>query len=656
MKNKGFFLSLGWENIRRNRVVYGPYLLAGAVCVGLVYMISSISQQISATNVRWAVYLESVLNFCWWSCCFLTLLILFYVNSFVMKQRKRELGLYVVLGMEKRHIAAVLFWEVLISGISSILCGILGGIAVGQLMFRLLLFFTKLTQPISFFAAPKAVVYAAVYFGAVYLLLFLYDLYVLAKTDPVSLLHADDIGEREPKTRHILTFFGVVTLALGYGLAFWADAPSDALLAFFPAVLLVIAATFLLFTSGSIALLKRLKKEKGFYYQPKNFISVSGLLYRMKQNAVGLASICILSTCVLVTLSTTLCINIGEESSLQERYPQEIHLVFNGSAQKNEAAIKAVEQLAESSGSVLENSHSFSWAAIYSCREGDSIPLETESASTYLRIVPIDDFQAAGGVSTALHSGEILLYQDGGAPVGDTLTIDGETLCVREKVIAPKLLRGGNGMGESFLAAVTQEDFSRLVSKWETGLGEKLVRYDWYFDLGGEETAQEKFLTNLPSVADTYGTLRTYESREEARGEFYALNGSLLFIGIFFVLLFLLATVLLLYYKQITEGYDDRRRFRILSEVGLSRMESRAAIRRQTLLMFFLPLGAAVIHIAAAFRALCGILTLFQLYDTALFLLCTTGSAVVFGLFYFVVYRLTARAYLRIVQPSIREK
>ena len=649
MKNSGFFLSLAWENIRRNRAIYGPYLLAGAVCSGLIYTLNAISEQLSSGDVRWAAYLSSSVNFCVWFCGLLVLLILFYVNSFVMKRRKRELGLYAVLGMEKRHIAAILFWEVLISGAASLICGIAGGLVFSQVMFRILLFFTKLSQPFSFLAAPGAMLRTAAWIGIVFLLLLVYDLLVLAKTDPVSLIHSDSIGEREPKTRWVLTLSGLLTLALGYGIVFWVNSPSDALVAFFPAVVLVILATFLLFTAGSIALLKHLRKKKRFYYRPENFISVSGLLYRMKQNAVGLASICILSTCVLVTLSTTVCINIGEEDALRERYPRAAHLVLSGSGTENTAAQDAVRTLAEQSGVTLDNAQAFTSAAIYTQREGDAIPLKSQFTGTYLRIVPVSDFEAAGGQTVPLEPGEILLYQDGGVPAGDSLTITGETFRIREKVIAPELLRGGSGVGESFVAIVTEEDFSVLSSAWEQGLGENLVRYDWYFDVGGEQPARETFLAGLRDAADVSGTLRTLEDRDGMRSEFYALNGSLLFIGIFFVVLFLLATVLIIYYKQVTEGYDDCQRFRIMSEVGLSREESRRAIRRQVLLMFFLPLGGAVIHIAAAFHVLCEMMTLFQLYDTALFLICTAGSVILFGLFYFAVYRLTAKTYLRIV-------
>lgn len=636
--NKIFFFSLAAENIRKNKEVYRPYLLAGSVCVGLIYTLNSISAQISSGAVRWAAYLSASINFCSWFCGLLVLLILFYLNSFVMKRRKKELGLYSILGMEKRHIAGILFWEVFLSGISSIICGMAGGILFSQFMFQILLWITHLSEPFSVFVSLSAAFDTTAFFGVAFLILFLYDMVALVKSDPIALLRSQNTGEREPKTRRLLTFLGVLILALGYGMVLWVRGPSDALLVFFPAVVLVIIATFLLFTAGSIALLKFLRQNKNFYYQPENFISVSGLVYRMKQNAAGLAAICILSTCVLVTLSTTICLNLGEEDAVRQRYPYEAHLVFSVTPQTDFSQIGEVEKLASESGLQTENVQEVLSAVLYSQRNELEIPVDT---------VPVSCFQRICGKTVSLSSGEILLYSNGDESWEDSWTVAGKPYVIQRLDSIPEIFKTGLETDESVLIVMPDEEWIQAVKNSE----KNRMDYNLYFDLSGDESAKMSFLEDIRETAESsWDGFRFLESREESRQSFYMLNGSLLFIGIFFVILFLLATVLIIYYKQITEGYDDRGRFQIMAKVGLSRAETRLVIRQQVLLMFFLPLGGAVIHIAVAFHVLCKMMTLFQLDNVPLFLACTAAAVMLFGLFYFTVYQITTKVYTRIVQ------
>ena len=320
---RNFNIRMALTNIKNNQNIYLPYFMAASLIVMLFYSLRSVSFMVANSTAAGGVTMSAMLQMSSWICGILSLVILFYVNSFIMKRRKKEFGLYSILGMEKRHIALVMAWEVLITGAIGIFCGIVLGALFSQLLFLLLLKIVGLPVALEF-VIPFQEAATFVLFGIGFLILLGYDVISVCRTDPIALLRSEKEGEREPRTKWPLAALGFVTLGAGYWLALTVKTPSDALTVFFPAVLLVIIGTYCLFVAGSILILKLLRRNKNFYYQPKNFISVSGMMYRMKQNAVGLSNICILSTCVLVTLSSTVSLFIGEEDILRARYPRQI--------------------------------------------------------------------------------------------------------------------------------------------------------------------------------------------------------------------------------------------------------------------------------------------------------------------------------------------
>ena len=311
MHNLLFYLRLARTNMKKNSSIYYPYLFACSLMAGLLYVLNSVSVMVVDSGMKGGDIMYMLVRICFFICIFFVFIILFYINSFIMKRRKREFGLFCILGMEKKHLAFVLFWEVFRSMLISLLAGIAGGILFSQLMFLLLLKFVGLPGKLVFRIPFQSVGETILIYLICFFFVLIYDIISVSRANPTELLRSSKEGEREPKTRWLAAAAGAAALGAGYVKALTTYTASDALLAFFPAVVLVIIGTYCLFQAGSIALLKALRKNKAFYYKPENFVSVSGMIYRMKQNAAGLASICILSTAVLVTLSSCLSLYAG---------------------------------------------------------------------------------------------------------------------------------------------------------------------------------------------------------------------------------------------------------------------------------------------------------------------------------------------------------
>lgn len=661
-----FYPTLAWQNLCRNKSIYLPYLLAGAIIVSLFYSLGSMVQMIM--NSDGSATMALMLNISRWVCGIISLPVLFYINSFVVKCRRREFGLYSILGMEKRHIAHVMLWEVLYTSVVSIAGGVLGGALFSQLLFLLLQRMASMPVELTFAIPLSAVGSTLLVYALAFLIVYLYDVAGIARSQAVELLQSKSAGEREPRSRWAFALLGTVALCVGYGLAVTVKNGSDALTCFLPAVLLVICATYLLFTAGSIVVLKLLRRNRRFYYRPQNFISVSGMLYRMKQNAVGLANICILSTCVLVTLSSTVSLFIGQEDIINRRYPREIML---STPARTEADLQTLEQYSEEfigrfaaqPGLQRINPVSFNRFRLPVSQQGDRfVPARHYGGENYgLEMMTLADYNRIVGIHLTLDAGEVFVAVTAGASLGDTFTIGERSYRIAGEVDRVDVVAEG-GAGLELLVVVPS--FDDLLDLRDLANATYTEGQRWYvdanvlFDLPDTLTSQQKTdfsnqmidsLRKLDHPLLLQLETLLIDSRSTARTSFFELYGTLFFVGIFFIALFLLATVLIIYYKQITEGYEDRDRFRIMQNVGLSDAEVRSTIRRQVLMVFFLPLGMAGLHIAAAFPALCKLLQGFNLYNVPLFFFCTLGALAAFVLFYLATYILTARTYYRIV-------
>ncbi len=656
MHNILFYPRLALTNMKKNREIYGPYLCAGGLMAGLLYILHAVGIMVADSQMAGGYIMMFMVDVCFRLCAVFVSLILFYINSFVMKRRKRELGLYCVLGMEKRHLGFVLFWEVVFGMAASLLAGIAGGALFSQAMFMLLLKLVGMPSVLMFTVPLQSVGWTCLIYGASYAVVLAYDLYSVSRANPIDLLHSSREGEREPETRWAAAILGAVLLAGGYGLAASAGTAADALNVFLPAVLMVMAATYCLFQAGSVVILKMLRKNKRFYYQTENFIAVSGMIYRMKQNAAGLAGICIMSTAVLLTLSTCASLYVGEEDILRTQYPREISL-FAGAGASARAIKEEAEELAGKHGCGLVNIQEFyqsNYRIQYEPGRYLAAPEEGAADTTvmvYLMTLP--DYNRLNQTDLTLAPGEALYYSPAFGQE-ESVELWGTTYRLKQeiKTFDVSWLQGFATPVDQVLFVLPElKDLAGLAQAYDSISQEESsvprISYLFRFDLEGSAQGQAAFEKQFASmIPGIYKGI----SRNQIKTEFYQLYGSILFVGIFFIALFLTATVMIIYYKQITEGYDDRERFQIMEKVGMSAAEVRRTITRQVLMVFFLPLGMAIVHILAAFTPMCSMLKIFSMRNTRLFAGFTTLSILVFGLVYLLVYRMTARTYFKIVR------
>jgi putative ABC transport system permease protein len=645
MGKHSFFPRLALVNLLRNSRYYGPYLLSCGAMAAMYYILRFLTWNEVIQTVRGAAYLRAMMSIGCFVVALFSVVLLLYANSFVMKRRQKELGLYNILGLEKRHIAALCVWETLLCAAAVIPGGIAAGILLSKLILLLLLKLVQIPVQFGFSISIRGMGETAALLGGLFLLALLWNLLRLGRSRPIELLHSNSAGEREPKTKRLLAALGLAALLGGYAIALTTRNPVNALMLFFVAVILVMLGTYCLFTAGSISLLKRLRANVKFYYQTRHFTAVSGLLYRMKQNAVGLANICILACMVLVTVSGTLCLYLGAEKSLDGKYPDDILVTQTlEDSVDSTATLDLVQRTIANAGRQVRDisyEQSVSFHAKYS---GNTLltDLGQNGLLTEVTVLTAEEYSRLTGDTVSLEENEVLACADGDLSLPETFFYEGEPIRVRARLDSFPAGDSAIATNEAKLGLVADDSLAEQIMDTD------LARRTFRIHLNTDGTDSEKLACAKAVLAASDGRYGV-ASRQEMAEEFYAMYGGFLFLGIFLGLLFLMATVLIIYYKQISEGYEDQRRYQIMQQVGMSRREVGASIRGQILLVFFLPLMAAGVHILAAFPMLCRILELFGLYDVGLFALCTVGTLAVFAAVYALVYCLTAWTYERIV-------
>ncbi len=652
---------LALTNLKNNRKTYIPYIFTAILTVMMYYIMDALSRSpdIGEQSLHLIlVYARAVI-------IIFAIIFLFYTNSFLIKRRKKEIGVYNILGMGKRHIARMLAIETLIMSVTSIGAGLVFGIIFSKFMYLILLKILHYDIGMSFEIPPATLTYTLFFFLGIFAMTLAYNLLQIRLSNTVELLHGGNQGEKEPKTKWFMTIFGLASLSTGYYIAVTTEAPLQAIQSFFVAVVCVILGTYALFTAGSIAILKALRKNKSFYYQTKHFSAVSGMIYRMKQNAVGLSNICILSTMVLVMISTTVSLYVGMEDVLKTRFPREFEAKTNVSVREADQAVDGiVKEELEAAGvepkSMLKY-HDGSMAALKT-EEGFALQKSadyTASDVVELYLIPLEDYNAMEGEEGALARDEVYAYCPGGDWGRDSVRIADQTYHVVKELKDMKIMpKKDQGIVDEYVFIVSDiEQIQDLLGGMyaDSGMQEDWieqmsnVNYRVTFDLEGEEEACLNAMRAMKDRVEGEVHAGFCESRELEREGFYSLYGGLLFIGIYLGILFLMATVLIMYYKQISEGYDDRERYQIMQKVGMSKREVRSSIRSQVLMVFFLPLLTAFIHITVAFGVVTKLLAVLNLKNVPLFLNCTIATAAVFAAFYALVFSLTAREYYKIV-------
>lgn len=678
---RGFYWSLAAQNIKSHRRVYLPYLLSATGTALMFYIILSLAEGVrQSPGMIGQGTLTVMLSLGTIVIGVFSVLFLFYTNSFIIKRRKKELGLYNILGMEKFHISKVIFRETLISALIVIVGGLGLGVLFSKMMFLALERLLQMTVPIVFVIPPTALAATAVFFLAIFFATMLYNILQGRLNKPIELLHGNNAGEKEPKAHWLLAVLGALLLGAGYYLAVSITDPVAALGFFFVAVILVILGTYLLFITGITALLKLLKKNKKFYYQSNHFTTVSGMLYRMKQNAAGLASICILFTCLLVTVSTTFSLYTGMDDLVRTRFPRNISLRLYQSDKNPELEehVKAVieeesEKLGFSPVNVIESTQYGNFALYRSGTQFVPEIIDVNCSPAVLTLYGLDDFNRFTGRNELLKEREVLLIDpEGKLPENGELSIYGQEFSYRR--IEQDVVDGTAGamLAESYYIVLPNHETAvRLLTEYYDG-DENGVHTTYYyqFDIDGEREdiynvrwaidsrLQED--SGAQSIEDRMhdgGDYNYYmEDSSSSYNDFFSLYGGLFFLGLFLGFLFLMGTAMIIYYKQVSEGYEDVRRFTIMQQVGMSNKEVKRSIHSQIILVFFLPLVTAVLHLGFAFPMLQKILMMMNLQNFDLLLWSTIGCVAFFVLIYTVIYLITARTYYKIVQSSSDRK
>ncbi|MEA4890534.1 MAG: FtsX-like permease family protein [Clostridiaceae bacterium] len=659
--NSLFYPKLAASNLKKNSKTYIPYILSCIGSVVMYYIIDALSVDGGLDKTGGGAQLKVVLSFGSYVIAIFAVIFLFYTNSFIMKRRKKEFGLLNILGMEKRHISKIMFFETLYVAIIGIGGGLLCGFLFSKLMYLALLKILHLSVQLKFDLSIPAVIATAILFGIIFTLSFINTLRQIHLSKPVDLLKGGQTGEKEPKSKWLLTLFGFVCLAAGYIIALTTESPMSAFFLFFIAVVLVIIGTYALFVSGSITFLKLLRKKKDYYYQTKHFTSISGMIYRMKQNAVGLANICILSTAVLVMLSTTISLYIGVEDALRTRYTRNIVIAAADISPEQAKLLDTIVQ--EESGKMAvapESLIRYRSMSFNLLQNGNSFTASNDSASltdldkvTMMVLMPLTEYNQIMGQTKTLAGDEALLYCVHGEIKQDAIDICGKPFRIKE-VLNNLNINGelGTYLLRSYYLVVPDEETIEALYHAAAKSTEDMGNLSYFcgFDVKCDSQTQIALNEAISQRLKATGLDVFAECAEASRDSFYSLYGGLLFIGIFLGLLFIMATVLIIYYKQISEGYDDKERFDIMQKVGMSHEEVKKSIRSQVLTVFFLPLITAGIHIAFAFKVITKLLALLNLTNVPLFAGCTLGTILIFALFYAVVYALTAKAYYGIVK------
>ena len=670
---KGIYSRLALTGIKKNKKLYIPYILT---CIGMVmmfYIITFLSSSDMMMNYPGGETMRGILGFGVYVIGFFAVIFLFYTNSFLVRRRKKEFGLYNILGMGKRNIARVMLWETLFIGAFSIAVGMALGVLFSKLAELVMVNIMSMDVTFGVTIDYKAIYYTVVLFAVIFFLILLNSLRQVHLSNPIALLHSENAGEKPPKANWFFAVLGVLILGCAYYLAVTIKDPVTTLAAFFFAVIMVIIATYLIFISGSVAFCKILQKKKNYYYKTNHFVSVSSMSYRMKRNGAGLASICILCTMVLVMISSTVCLYLGKEDSLRERYPRNINVTMTSqiysdliSQDANSIAKMSIET-AENMGYKPVNAIDYTMLSFVSyIRDGEIVFDDGENGFNYVTsdlwqifIVSLDDYNRLTGSQENLDEDEVMIYTSKDMDYNyDVLKIKGQEPLNIKKVVTDFENNGVDTMQiipALYIFVPDLELQTEMISEQSENTIGNINRFVGY-DLDATDQQQTDVFNEIydwlrtSQVKSADSSMYVYvEGVANEKFEFFGLYGGLFFLGIILGIVFIFAAVLIMYYKQVSEGYEDQSRFEIMQKVGMTKREIKKSINSQMLTVFFMPLIAAGVHLAFAFPMIYKMLILFGLVNKVFLIIVTVGCFLLFALLYMLVYKITSRAYYSIV-------
>ena len=669
-----FYFKLAATGISKNRKMYFPYLLTCVCMVMMYYIVSFLCRSSTLREMHGGDTVQQMLSLGVNVIAVFSLIFLYYTNSFLIRRRQKEFGLYHILGMGKRNLVKIMICENLLTAAVSIA----GGLVLGILFSKLgeLVITRLLGENINFDMEidPRAIVTTVLLFVVIFALIMVRMLVFLWRSRPVEMLRSDKVGEKPPKGNWFFALAGIVLLGAAYYLAVTIEDPITALMWFFIAVIMVIAATYLLFIAGSVTFGRLLQKNKRYYYRTNHFVSLSSMIYRMKRNGAGLASICILSTMVLVMVSGVMCLWIGMEDMLHVRYPREITAEIYTEDEKEAAYVKAImDQGVEEHGAGKENIIEYTMLQTSGVQRKDQIlfdftsmnefSIEDTSSLRESHVITIDDYNRLKGTNETLEKDEVMISMPKNEePYSfDTITIgDGSAWTVKSTIDKFNLYGTDTAsIVPSLYIFVPDKDALKEIyeaqAKYYQNASSEIEQY-YGFDL---DCPSEEQIAILEEIFDRFAQAQigdegfsqriSLEGREMERAYFLGMYGGLFFLGIILGLVFIAGMVIIIYYKQISEGYEDQERFDILMKIGMTRKEVRKSVNSQVLTVFFLPLIVAGLHTGFAFPIIRRILNLMGFVNTTLLIWVTVACYLVFALFYIIIYLLTSKSYLTIV-------
>lgn len=662
MKQHKVLPKLAVTGILKNKEAYFPYLAASIFSVFIYFVFASILQNDIMRSLPKAEYILILMNIGLVLLGIILVPFLFYTNSFLIKRRKKELGLYSILGMEKYHIGIMMFYETVIIYLVAVVVGVIFGMVFSKMIFLLLLNMTKLPVDISFPFQIKALEGTLIFFAFVYFLNLITNLLQVGKANPTELLQGGKKGEKELKHLWIPAIIGVIALGMGYKMAITSQIDEMIFLNFFGAVFLVIIGTYFIFTSGSIVLFKALKKQKHFYYKPKNFVTISGVLYRMKKNAASLVNICIFSTMVIITLLCTISLYIGTDEILEYEYPCDMELSFYEEDYQKEKVENIIETMKQKHSITIEQRFEYTYQRILLEQIENyfrAIPEEGGNSKNYnwVRFFTLEDYNREMKENESLKENEILCFSNGADLDISEIKIEEEVFSVKKelKELGLEGKKEENNYSKKYFIIVKDKEILDRITNHFLERGATKRKHDLLFSISGEEKEMEEFIKEVEQALTDEGSFESFSFRNgiENKDITVSMNGGLLFIGIFFGIVFCMCLILILYYKQITEGYEDKDKFEIMQKVGMSDKEVKGTIKRQILLIFFMPLFGAILHTIVAIKMVEGLLAVLYLFNHHLILSCTFIIILTFSIFYLIAYLFTSKTYYRIVQRRI---
>lgn len=682
---KNIYPKLAWSGIKNNRRLYVPYILT---CIGMImmfYIMEFLTLNPAIKNMPGGQSLQYILQLGVLVIGTFAVIFLFYTNSFLLRRRKKEFGLYNVLGMGKRNLAAVQVFESLIVAVIALAAGLFLGITFSKFAELLMLNIMGQETNFSIYIAWQSIRDTICLFGLIFVLLYFNTVFHIRITNPIELLHSENAGEKPPKANWLFAVIGIVILAGAYYISVSIKNPLDALMWFFVAVIMVIAATYILFQAGSVTLCRLLQKNKKYYYKTNHFVSVSSMAYRMKRNGAGLASVCILCTMVLVMISTTACLYFGKEDSLRNVYPRDINFVMSFednsyiNSQDKKSLLNVVEQVIEKNNRTAENIFDCQMASFVSYIENGEIETDSKHLESFMQsmsgmnfadvwqigVISLEDYNKITGESETLNANEIMLYTSKDTDYeNSTISFgDGEAFNIKKKLKA--FISNGTEdyqlLPTMYMVVSDLEKIIHPLAQIKDPTGRSLISVEWNYCLDVNCSDDEKIeiynemkenVKQFSSQDKTDDIQIRYSCRALERDGFYSGNIGLFFLGIMLGLMFLMATVLIIYYKQVCEGYEDQSRFEIMQKVGMTQKEIKKSINSQILTVFFMPLAVAGMHLIFAFPIINKLLVMFALTNKNLLISITVICFIVFALFYMLVYHITSKAYYSIVSGN----